>query len=151
MDKPKHPGGRPTDYNDEVAGRICKQIMHGLSMRKICAADDMPCQGTVYEWLARHKEFAEQYLRAKAVQVEHLVEEMMEIADDPTGDSYEDEDGNQRTNYEVIARSKLRVDTRKWYASKLAPKIYGDRLSTEHTGKDGGAINVILTQDDSKL
>ena len=41
--------------------------------------------------------------------------------------TYIDEDGNVRVNPDVIARSRLRVDTRKWYASKLAPKIYGDK------------------------
>ncbi|WP_367379929.1 hypothetical protein [Legionella quinlivanii] len=28
-------------------------------------------------------------------------------------------------NSEFIARSRLRINTRKWLASKLAPKIYG--------------------------
>lgn len=35
------------------------------------------------------------------------------------------EQGNRRCDAEFIARSRLRIDTRKWLASKLAPKIYG--------------------------
>lgn len=29
----------------------------------------------------------------------------------------------------MIQRSKLRVDTRKWLASKMAPKKYGDKVA----------------------
>src|SRR5688572_9232829 len=54
--------------------------------------------------------------------------------------SYTDENGNERTDNEVVARSRLRVDARKWLAGKMAPKKYGDKLMAEHTGKDGGPI-----------
>ena len=45
-----------------------------------------------------------------------------------SNDTYMDADGNVKTDNEVIQRSKLRVDTRKWLASKMAPKKYGDKL-----------------------
>ena len=35
---------------------------------------------------------------------------------------------------EHIGRSRLRIDTRKWAASKLAPKKYGDKLDLNHAG-----------------
>ena len=47
---------------------------------------------------------------------------MLAIADDGLNDNYTDDDGNERTLADVIQRSKLRVDTRKWIASKLKPK-----------------------------
>lgn len=43
-------------------------------------------------------------------------------------------------NHEQIARSRLRVDARKWAAAKLAPKKYGDRIAHEHGGAGGGPI-----------
>ena len=51
-----------------------------------------------------------------------------------------DEDGKETVDHERIARSRLRVDSRKWVASKLLPKVYGDRL--QHTGDGGGPITV---------
>ena len=45
-------------------------------------------------------------------------------------------------DHEHIARSRLRVDSRKWMLSKMIPKIYGDRLVTELTGKDGGPVEI---------
>lgn len=60
-----------------------------------------------------------------------MAEEIITIADDSTGDVIVGEDGNEQTNHERVARSRLRVDARKWYASKLAPKRYGERVQHE--------------------
>jgi hypothetical protein len=43
---------------------------------------------------------------------------------------------------DVIARNRLRVDTRKWMLAKMLPKVYGEKITQEVTGKDGGAIQV---------
>ncbi len=54
-----------------------------------------------------------------------------------------DKDGQAagwQLNGEHVQRSRLRVDTRKWILSKLAPKRYGDKL--QHTGDGGGPIRV---------
>ena len=37
----------------------------------------------------------------------------------------------------AVQHAKLRVDTRKWAASKLKPKKYGDRLENVHSGSIG--------------
>ncbi|HDL7100129.1 TPA: hypothetical protein PXM79_002920 [Yersinia enterocolitica] len=73
----------------------------------------------------------QQYARARAIQAELLAEEIITIADDSSGDVIVDDDGKEQTNHERVARSRLRVDARKWYASKLAPKRYGDRVQHE--------------------
>jgi len=46
----------------------------------------------------------------------------------------------------AVQHAKLRVDTRKWAASKLKPKRYGDKVTTEHTGPNGGPVHVIGTE-----
>ena len=65
---------------------------------------------------------------------------MLEISDDGSRDYTATEDGDEIPNHEHIQRSRLRVDSRKWLASKLAPKKYGDRLAAELSGPDGGPI-----------
>jgi hypothetical protein len=127
-------GGRPSDYNQETANAICAELAQGKSMRSVCAKPDMPCLTTVFQWLGRHEEFAQQYARAKEESADALVEDMLAIADDGINDTYTDEDGNERTMTDVIQRSKLRVDTRKWIASKLKPKKYGEKVQTEISG-----------------
>jgi hypothetical protein len=70
------------------------------------------------------------YDNAKRTQADLLVEEIKEIADYTARDNLlkQNKDGSEYevANTEWIARSKLRVDTRKWIACKLIPKVYGD-------------------------
>ena len=81
-------------------------------------------------WLdGSRPEFSDQYARAREAQADKLAEEALQIADDGRSDTYVDGDGNVKTDTEVIQRSKLRVDTRKWLASKMAPKKYGDKVA----------------------
>lgn len=138
------PAGRPSSFTPQVADFICERIAHGESLRRICADDDMPVCSTVFKWLVDRKEFSEQYARAREAQCDAFVEEIIEIADDSKDDTLKLESG-ERANNEWINRSRLRVDTRKWLMSKLAPKKYGERLQNEHTGPDGGAIQIIST------
>lgn len=122
--------GRPTTYTQEIATEICARMSQGLSIRTICKADDMPASSTIYLWLATHKAFSEQYTRASVERAHALAEEALEIADDSNGDvRLVERDGEtvEVQNHEFAARSRLRVDTRKWFAAKLAPKVYGDR------------------------
>ena len=122
--------GRPSIFSEEVAQTICDRLALGESLRKICEDPKLPGMTTVIRWLGDEKfsSFRAQYAQAREKQAEFYAAEIIEIADDGSRDSFEDEDGNVRVNQEVVARSRLRVDARKWYASKLAPKKYGDRI-----------------------
>ena len=113
---------------------ICEKIADGMSLRDICLEDGAPHRSTVFRWLSQHPDFNDQYGRAREAQAELLADELMAISDDGQNDTYLDEDGKQRTDHDVIARSKLRVDTRKWIASKLKPKVYGDRQQLDISG-----------------
>jgi hypothetical protein len=132
--------GRPSAYTPSVAAAICEALADGISLRKLCAQPAMPSMTTVMRWLAdEHKqEFRLHYAHAREAQADLLAAEILEIADDSSGDIIIDKDGNTRLDREFVARARLRVDARKWLASKLAPKKYGDKL--EHTGTDGGAV-----------
>jgi hypothetical protein len=128
------PAGRPSDYSDETATEICGRLSEGSSLRSICADEGMPSKSTVMRWLAAHAEFRDQYARAREAQADYWAEEIIEISDDGANDTYKDGEGNERTNQDVIARSRLRVDTRKWLMARMAPKKYGDKITQELTG-----------------
>lgn len=123
----KNKGGRPSIYNDELANLICERIaIHSFGLEKLCAYyKDLPDKATINRWRHKHPEFADQYKQAKISQIETLVDEIIDIADDTSNDIIIDDNGNERCNSEYIARSRLRIDTRKWLAAKLAPKVYG--------------------------
>ena len=102
----------------------------------------MPAKSTVCRWLAADKSFQDQYARAREVQADSWADDILDISDDGSNDTYTDGDGNERTNQDVIARSRLRVDTRKWLMARMAPKKYGDKITQEHQGADGGPLVV---------
>lgn len=130
------PAGRPTDYSEELATIICAGIAEGKSLNKICKEDSMPCMLSVYRWLFKYPEFSKNYTKAREDQAETLADDIVEISDNGTNDWMEINDPDNpgyRVNGEAIARSRLRVDARKWIASKLKPKKYGERQEVEHT------------------
>lgn len=112
-----------------VAETICDRLAAGESLNAICKTDGMPSEPTVRRWAIEDFEgFATKYTRAREIQAHFLAEQIIAISDESSRDSYTDENGVERTNTEVVARSKLRVDSRKWFLSKVLPKVYGDKL-----------------------
>lgn len=137
--------GRPPVYTAELAAEICARIAAGESLRKICETPGIPAASTVHLWVIDNTNgFAEQYTRARLAQAIRWAEEIKEIADDGSNDTYVDADGNTRTDHDVINRSRLRVDTRKWLLSKVLPKVYGEKVNHEVTGADGGPVVVTV-------
>jgi len=119
---------RPSDYSPDLAALICSMIAEGMSLRAVCRMDDMPDKSTVFRWLATHDEFRDQYARATEARADAFAEEIIEISDDGSNDTYTDEDGGEHVNHDVIQRSRLRVDTRKWLMARMKPKKYGDKV-----------------------
>lgn len=122
-------------YSQEIADEICSELATSTKgIKKLCGENKhWPVVANVYKWLHMHPDFRDKYARAKAYQVELLVEEALEIAYDGSHDTYLDEKERTRCDHEWVSRSRLKVDTIKWFASKLAPKIYGDKLHVEST------------------
>lgn len=127
--------GRPTLFTKELSKRICKKIATStVGLRKMCKLNpDFPSVDTILEWRFDHVDFSSQYDQAKKHQADLLAEDILDIADDDSGDVITDEYGNGKLNAEFVARSRIRVDARKWIACKLLPKVYGDKIQNEAT------------------
>lgn len=125
--------GRPSDFTPELADRICARLSDGESLRTVCTADDMPDKATVFRWLRTNQAFCDQYTRAKEESADALSDEMLDISDDARNDwmlrNHGEDDPGWVANGEHIQRSRLRIETRKWLASKLKPKKYGEKLA----------------------
>ena len=145
--------GRPSEYTQEIADSICEWLADGQSLRSICESDEMPNKSTVFKWLDRHAEFGDQYARAREAQADALADEITDIADESDRDTVlkTRPDGSQfeECNSEWIARSRLRVDARKWVASKLKPKKYGDKVEQTHVGDKERPV--VLTSLDASI
>ena len=144
------PGGRPTKYTIELADQMCERLAQGESARSICRDDQMPCLSTFFKWLREHEEFSHQYAIAKEESADALVEDMLDIADNQVGNPVivegeplmDDERVVKIVDNAAVGHARLRVDTRKWAASKLKPKKYGDKITQELTGEGGGPVEV---------
>ena len=134
-----------TTYTQDIADTICKRIAEGESLRSICADDSMPCRFTVLKWLKDIDGFSIQYAQARESQMELLGAEILEIAEETPMMTITFGESGEKTCIDNagIQRNRLRVDTRKWLMSKLAPKKYGDRVTQEVTGKDGGPVEFV--------
>ena len=144
----KNPVGAPTTYNSHIASVICIRIAEGESLREIVKDAGMPDRSTVYDWLLRHPEFADQYARAREEQADTLADEIIAIADEqPEVIAVTDKKTGALIEHKLdgafLQWQKNRIDARKWTAMKLKPKKYGDRMAVE--GVEGGAA--IKTED----
>lgn len=135
--------GRPTKFTQELADLICERVATtSFGIRKLCSSyDDLPTSETVWQWRYRYPIFSAQYTLAKQHQIEYYVEESIDIADDATNDWMEilDDDGKSigwKINGDHVNRSRLRIETRKWHASKLLPKKYGTNNDESDASKN---------------
>lgn len=132
------PVGRPTLYSQELADKICLRMAGGESVNSICKDESMPARSTVMLWAATDREgFSDKYAKACDARAHYWADELLDIADDATNDYMDriDKEGGTETalNPEAIARSRLRVDTRKWLLSKMLPR-YSDKPEPPQTG-----------------
>lgn len=141
--KPFSKAGSPDSYTEEMGQRICEAIGNTSKgyVHVRAANPDFPTLLTLYKWRARYPEFDKNLAIAEMSKAHILVEDAGAIADDGTNDFYTNSKGEEVFDSEHVQRSKLRLEYRKWYASKLSKK-FGDKMSQEITGGNGGAIEV---------
>lgn len=138
---------RPTDYSIDLASRICGRLSGGESLKSICDDEEMPARSSVYLWLAEHPVFSDMYARAKEDCADTLADEILDISDDARNDwmqrNHGEDDPGWVANGEHIQRSRLRVDARKWIASKLKPRKYGDKLELAGDTERPLVVNIV--------
>jgi hypothetical protein len=133
-------GGRPDTgpvYTDEIAEEICDRLAAGEPLASICRDAHMPDEKAVRKWVqTRAETFGPMYARARDIGYDSIAERILELGEDRAEcigpDGYID-------NGE-IQRLRLLSDNRKWLLSKMQPKRYGDKVTQEITGEDGGAL-----------
>jgi len=139
----------PVRYSPQLAESICARLAEGESLNAICKDAGMPHESSVRGWvLDDHDGFATKYTRARELQAHKLAEEILQIADTTElgVKTVHKATGAETTEGDMIEHRRLRVDARKWYLSKVLPKVYGDKLQAELTGKDGNPLAVLLGQ-----
>lgn len=136
-EKKKHPGGRPSIYTDELAGKICVRLAEGESLRSICSDDDMPAKSTVLLWVVTpgHK-FSDQYMCAREAAGYSHADTITDLADEV-----------QKVDGLDANRARVAMIGYQWAAERMAPKAHNQKVSHDH----GGSINIHLTTDEQSL
>jgi len=144
--------GKTNDWSNpekqqEAFNTILEQIESGKSLRGILHKDRdqtvLPSRGLFNKWIRNDFDLKEKYNTSMELRADLLFDEIIEIADDTTGDTYTTDDGKVKTDHENIQRSRLRIDARKWKLSKMIPKKYGDKQFIEQEGE--GITSIPIT------
>jgi hypothetical protein len=115
--------GRPSNYSQAIAQKILELYVAGSTLTAICAIPGMPKASTLYRWLAETPDFKDAYLRARETKADLFVDELVSLSDEAQG-----------MGVEGVAAMRLRIETRKWVASKFFPRTYADRLEHQVGG-----------------
>jgi hypothetical protein len=122
--------GRPTVFGiDNPCWQIMtEQMSLGKSLSSALRVEGMPSYHAVMMMLKANPQFREMYEKAIENRADRLAEEILELADEPMPDGLE---GAMASAW--VQQKRMQVDARKWIASKLKPKMYGDRIDVSVT------------------
>ncbi len=139
---------------------VCERISKG-DLVKFAAMAERTTAKSIREWAHADPALGALYARAREQQAHALAEQALEIADgsDALTQLYEEAIDAEEERLEanpnrgkiikelrsnLLNRDRMRMDARKWFTSKIAPKLYGEKL--EVAGPDGGPLEVIVTR-----
>jgi hypothetical protein len=123
-----------TIWDEALAEEIVEAVaVSPRSIGWLCANNPhWPSERTIRNWKAARPEFKAAFEFARHELAHELAFQTIEIADDGSGDArvIERKDGSSYVvqDQEFAARSKLKVESRRWLAAKLAPEVYGERI-----------------------
>ena len=120
--------GKTSMYTPKLGEEICDAIScSSEGLKTLCDKNPhWPERRSIYRWIKKHEEFRNLYKQSKITQIESLVDDILEIANNSENDTYHDDEGNPKCNVEWVNRCRLRIDVYKWLACKLVPRIYGE-------------------------
>ncbi len=116
--------GRPTKYTEALAEEICEAVASSSDGLNVLCEEHShwPSRSNIFIWMRKYADFRDKYTQAKKEQCEVFIDYIQELMSE--SHMYLDERGNDRVDVSML---RLKVDTIKWQASKLLPKLWGDK------------------------
>jgi hypothetical protein len=109
---------KPAKYSPELFETVCQRLEEGETLTAICQEEGMPSKEGFYKWVESKEGAVDRYVRAREKQADSLAEEIVHIS-------------NTAIDAQI---GRLQMDARKWFASKVAPKKYGDKTDITSNG-----------------
>ena len=107
---------KPNKLSEAKIEELLQRITDGDSLATIVKGEQWPSYRSILRRIEADPEFRQRYDRARAVQAERWADEIVNMADEAIGKPQE-----------VVSAIRNAIDARKWVASKLLPRKYGDR------------------------
>jgi hypothetical protein len=117
--------GRPEKWpvDSPVWNQIVHRVSAGKSLSTVLADDDMPTWPTFHAMLKQNDTLREAYDKAVQDRADKMADEILELSDQEMPAGLE---GAMASAW--VQQKRMQVDARKWIASKLKPRVYGDRI-----------------------
>ena len=122
--------GRPTAYTDELADEICDLIASGQTLQQICDSKGLD-RTAVVKWQRTHDRFGTNIARARSDQQEWWEDRITAL------NLSMDKDNWQYVN--------AQIRNIQWLMGKRNSRVYGDKISQEHSGPEGGPIKAEIS------
>lgn len=117
------------NWSEELVEEICQRVACGETLKAVAKDKGFEVSG-FHALRLRDPYVEEMFDQARRIQAEGWVDEMVEISDDTAQDVIEGSTG-AKANTSGPQRARVQVETRKWLASKLLSKIYGDKVAVD--------------------
>jgi hypothetical protein len=145
---------RGVEFSQALFDRICALLAAGGSLRDVCALDGMPDRSTFNKWRKRTPDLQAQYDAACVDREDVYFEQIITIADEcRVGEKRVTKSNGdvEVTEIDMVERAKVQIDARKWVLARMNRKRFGDKVTQELTGADGGPIVVSASPLDERL
>jgi hypothetical protein len=108
----------------ETLEAVCELLIEGHSLRAIAANRELfPMENSashLLRWLTGDPARLQRYARAREAAADLLADQVVEVSREQARDPQ---------------CRRVEIDALKWYAAKLRPKVYGDRIEQDITAK----------------
>ena len=126
------------DQKDAILDSIFEDISKGISLRKACKNSGIP-RMTFYNWIDDEQKEIDRYTRAK----EQGIEARFESIEEDYNEEPQRDPETGKIDSAWVQLQRLKIDSKKWELSKLAPKKYGDKLDVTSKGESIQAPSVV--------
>jgi hypothetical protein len=134
------------EFSQEIFDRICALIADGSSLRAACEKEGMPHRTSFNVWRKSEPELQAQYDAACLDREEIYFEQIIDIADECRVGVKKTTKANgdiETVEIDMVERAKVQIDARKWSLARMNRKKYGDHITEELTGPNGGPLQVV--------
>jgi hypothetical protein len=139
------------EFQDEQFALVCERMAEGETLSAICKEADTPSRATFLRWVKNDTGRTKAYQLARQAQADFYFDQIKDLAFDSSNDTVVNERGTAVCNHEWVARTRVKVDSLKWIASKLDPVKFGDRMPEAIAAKEMDAEQQQQIADQNKI